>query len=132
LIKPLTEIFTDNQYIYSVLSNSKDHIFQAIIGSNPNNIFFLKLINHVIDTKNPEDYFNFCKDFYNNIKLETEKPINLEINIGKNQSFYLFEEICSKDNTLCYDGLDRYEFCCFVYDKNEPIIKCRYSSYPWH
>ena len=95
LIKPLSEIFTDNQYIYSVLSNSKDHIFQAIIASNPNNIFFLKLINHIVDTNNPDDYFNFCKDFNNNIIIiiETEKHIN----IGKKQNYYIFEEKCSNN-----------------------------------
>lgn len=132
LIKPLSEIFTYNQYIYSVLSSSKDHIFQAIIASNPNNIFFLKLIDHIVDTKNPYDYFNFCKDFYNNIRIDTNKPINLGINIGKNQNFYIFEEKCSDNPELCYDGLDKYNVCCFVYDNNEPVIKCRYSSYPWH
>jgi mannosyltransferase OCH1-like enzyme len=127
LIKPLSEIFINNQYIYSVLATSKDHIFQAIIASKPNNPFFLQLINHIVDTNNPKDYLNFCKDFYNKISIETGKPIN----VGKNQNFFLFEEKCSNNPTLCYDGLDRYGLCCFVYNNNEKIIKSRYSSYPW-
>lgn len=131
LMKPLSEIFTDNQYIYSVLSSAKDHIFQAIIASRPTNPFFLKLINHIVNTKNPDDYLNYCKDFYNNIIIETGKPINLEINIGKTQNFFIFDDRCSRDASSCYDGLDKYGLCCFVYHKEEKIMKARYASYPW-
>ena len=131
LIKPLSQIITNNNYIYSVLSNAKDHIFQAVIASKSNNPFFLKLIDHIIEKKNPEDYLDFCKDFYNNILKDTTIPISLGINQGYQQSYYLFEEKCDSNPSKCYDGLDRYGQCCFIYENNQPIIKCRYASYPW-
>ena len=131
LIKPLSEIIINNNYIYSVLSNAKDHIFQAVIGSKPNNPFFLNLINYIVDTQNPGDYLAFCKDFYNNILKDTTDAVKLGINDGKIQSYYLFEEKCEPNPSKCYDGLDRYGQCCFIYENNKPIIKCRYASYPW-
>lgn len=131
LIKPLSEIITNNNYIYSVLSNAKDHVFQAVIASKPRNIFFLKLINYIIENKNPKDYLDYCKDFYNNIFKDTKKPIKLGVNQSNNQLYYLFEEKCTPDPLKCYDGLDRYGVCCFIYKNNKPIIKCRYASYPW-
>ena len=131
LIKPISEIITNDEIIYSVLSNAKDHIFQAVIASTSSNPFFLNLINYIVDNKNPVDYLDYCKDFYNNILKDTKTPVTLGINYGYQQKYYLFEEICNPDASKCYDGLDRYGQCCYIYDNNLPIIKCRYASYPW-
>jgi hypothetical protein len=111
----------------------------------------MSLIQYIIDVKNPEDYLDFCKDFFNKIILETEKPITTGINKGKNQTFYLFKEESTSDNKYCneYGGLDQYGLCSFIYDFNDqielknftdavkimdnykPIIKTRFASFPW-
>ena len=131
LIKPLSEIIKNDNFIYSVLSNSKDHIFQAIIISKPNNLFFLKLINYITNIQNPNDYFAFCKDYFNNIIEDSMESVKIGLNVGYEQLHYLFEERCSKDSSKCHDGLDKYGQCCLVYEDNIPIIKCRYASFPW-
>jgi hypothetical protein len=46
-------------------------------------------------------------------------------------NIYIFKEKCSNDSNLCHDGLDKYNLCCWIYDKNTRIIKTRYSDYPW-
>ena len=46
-------------------------------------------------------------------------------------NLYLFNEKCSYNAKDCYDGLDRYNKCCYVYDNNIKIIKVRYADFPW-
>ena len=57
--------------------------------------------------------------------------INKPIFIDKNIDYYLFTEKCNKNANDCYDGLDKYGLCCFVWDGGEKIIKTRYADYPW-
>ena len=131
LIKPISEIFTKLSTIYCTVDYRNTSVYQGIIAAPKMNNFFLKLINYIVDTRNPQKYLDFCNDFYNNIFIETSKEIKPGEIIGKNNTFYLFKEKCSQDGELCYDGLDRYGMCCFIYDNKEPIIKSRRASYPW-
>ena len=48
-----------------------------------------------------------------------------------NNNYYLFQEVCSKDESLCYDGLDRHKLCCYICEGGERIIKSRYADFPW-
>lgn len=131
LIQPINTIFTDNSIIYTVVSTYNDHIYQGIIHTPPNQDFFLKLINFIVIKKNPDLYLDFCKDFYNRI-ISDVGSIKLGFSQGKNNKFHLFQEKCSStDDSMCYDGFDRYKLCCFVWDDKKPIIKVRRSSYPW-
>jgi len=138
LIKPLSEIFTDQALFYSVISKDEDHIHQGIIKSPPNNPLFLSLIDYIVLTNNPNNYHDFCIDMYKNIKddivsngLKRQLAIKEGVNIGNSgNKYYLFREKCL-DKFFCYDGLDQYGFCCFVFDGKEMIIKTRRSSYPW-
>jgi hypothetical protein len=129
LIKPLSDIFTNKQYIYTVISTFKDRIYNGIIYSPPKNELFLKLINFIINNKDPS-YHLYCKDFYNNILQECGIVIAGKNN-GKYNTYYLFHEECSTNSELCYDGLDRYGLCCNAYDNDNKIIKIRRSSYPF-
>lgn len=131
LIKPLSEIFIDNNIFYTVISKDSDHIHQGIIKSKPNNPLFLSLIDYIVKQNNPHDYIDFCKDMYTQIEKDVGN-INDGLNIGKsNTKYYLFKEKCSPD-FHCYDGPDQYGFCCFVFKGEDKIIKTRRSSYPWN
>lgn len=133
LIKPLSEIFNKGEDVfYSVESNHSDHIHQGILKSPPNNNLFLSLIDYIVNKNNPYDYIDFCRDLYIQIKNDVS-DIKNGLNIGKSgHKYYLFKEKCSSnDKSMCYDGFDRYGFCCFIWDGGKPIIKSRRSSYPW-
>jgi hypothetical protein len=137
LIQNIDTIFNKKDTnFYTVLSMHKNTVYQGIIASFPKNPLFLMLIDTIVEVQNPEKYFGFTYDFYKKIKLYYNKnnleegyykdPYNKEINL------YLFQEKCSRNNLDCDDGLDRYNKCCFIYDKNYKIIKTRYSDYPWN
>ena len=126
LIRPLRDIFVKDDIVYSVLSYAKDHIYQGILSTPPKHPLFLELIKFIVHTGSPNDYHLFCKDMYERIKKQVG-----DIDLGWNKSYYFFEERCSSDASQCYDGLDQHGLCCYVWDKNAPIIKTRRSSYPW-
>jgi mannosyltransferase OCH1-like enzyme len=113
--------------LYSVISSSKDHIYQGIIAAPPRLPIFLSLIQFMIDTGNPVDYHAFCKDFYHTVA----KEIGSTPTSGAHGGYYLWEERCDRDTAQCYDGLDRWGLCCFVWDGERRIIKTRRASYPW-
>jgi mannosyltransferase OCH1-like enzyme len=134
LIGPLNKIFKyqNDIDVYSVLSINKGTIYQGIIATHPKNEFFLSLIKFILSTPVStvkSHYLIFTVDFYNKIKNDTS-VIKQGFNKGKKNN-YLFIEKCSKKGNDCYDGLDRYGFCCNVYDNDKKIIKTRYSDFPW-
>lgn len=132
LIKPVSDIFTNENAIYSVISHFKDHIYQGIIKAPAaRRMFFLRLIHFIVQTQNPHEYLDFCKDFYRNIQHDIQKPLHLGLLQGKSNTYYLLNEQCSHDARMCRDGLDRHNLCCFVWDKGYPVIKTRRASYPW-
>lgn len=132
LIIPLIDVVKnkDNQF-YSVLSKNNNTIYQGILMSSPNHIIFKRLIEHIVKT--PQSYINkdypiFTREMYNELKKYTKQNI---LKKGKNnKNIYLLSENCK--NQQCYDGKDRYGYCCYVYDINRKVIKTRYSDYPWN
>ena len=53
------------------------------------------------------------------------------INFGKSTLYYSLYEKCNR-NPMCIGGLDQYFLCCNIYDPLQgPVIKTRYSDYPW-
>ena len=133
LIKPINSIFTSKSRNYTVLSKNKGQIYQGIIACASNNPILKELINYIINnSKEIKDYHVFTKDFFDKLQSHIYKrPTS-----GKNRDWYLFQEKCvtKKDHSgvsLCKDGFDRYGYCCFVYDGEQPIIKTRYSDFPW-
>jgi hypothetical protein len=127
LIMPISEIFNLPK-TYSVISIIKDTIYQGVIATWPKNPFFLRLIKYIV--AKPAiiatlDYQIYTSDFYDQIKNETG-----QVKDGENGDFYLFREKCTGKQD-CNDGLDRYGFCCNIYDGDKKIIKTRYSDFPW-
>jgi ATP-dependent Clp protease ATP-binding subunit ClpA len=92
---------------------------------------FLSLIDYIVQTQNPWSYLDFCKDIYHQIGNDMKEE-DLPQAGKKYKKFYFFQENCSTTSSeMCYDGFDRYGFCCFIWDKDKPIIKTRRSTYPW-
>ena len=134
LIKPLNFILRGN-FTFTVISISKRSIYQGVLVSKPNNPLFMNLIKNILSNNNPE-YSDFIIYFYNLLTYKIKKVPQPGVNrISQNDFIYLFEEHCTNDSkeikSQCYDGKDRYGRCCFIYDKNEPIIKTRYADFPW-
>lgn len=130
LVMPISKIFKKRDTFYSVISSFDNHIYQGIISSKPNNPLFLSLIDYIVTVGNPFLYHDFCSDLY--YQIGTDTKISPGLRKGTSQNYYLFEEKCSiLDDSMCYDGFDQYNLCCFVYDGDKPIIKTRRSSYPW-
>ena len=131
LIRPMHEIHQllkkYNTKMSSVLSINEKTIFQGFIGTVPKNPIFLELIDFVVNnyTNLDNDYLLLTKDFYTKL----QKRISMKE--GINNDIFLFTEECGKDKSKCYDGLDRYGFCCFITYNKENFIKTRYSDYPW-
>ena len=84
-----------------------------------------------------------CTEFYNILSEEYDSELDVGIN---ENNVYLFDEVCmfknkkikrfKRDNSydyvnVCYDGFDRYNLCCHVYDKGKAIFKSRYADFPW-
>jgi hypothetical protein len=134
LIMDLKTIFNDENCFYSVIGNDRNHIYQGVIASPKNHPLFLYLINHIVYNINDVDYLLYTKYLYLQIKTYLEKDfLNADSYYNKNYKFTLFQENCSNNSSSCYDGLDRYNLCCYIYDKNNiPIIKSRRSNYPFH
>lgn len=138
LIKDIDTIFNKKSInLYTVICNSKECIHQGIIATVPKNPIFIDLINHIlISVKTPinikNNYMIFTNYFYNKLKeiYGLEKLINGKM-VSLKLNTYLFNEECTINLNDCYDGLDRYGLCCYVYDNGEQIIKVRYSDYPW-
>lgn len=139
LIKDINKVFNekDTQF-YTVLSGGKyknKTIYQGIIATLPNNPIFEKLINFMVNLKKPVRHYQiFTTDFYNqlkNIYLDKNKKY-LKSGFYKGEfNLYLFIEKCTTNECDCYDGLDRYNRCCYIYNNDQKIIKTRYSEYPW-
>jgi hypothetical protein len=136
LVIPLNKIFINN-YTYSVLSINRNSIYQGIIATLPHNNIFLKLIDFIVNTveKNKKyKYIIFTIDFFKKIEEDClKKPKNgLNINLKNGEfNYYLFKEFCNRNENSCYDGLDKHNLCCYVYNKNKKIFKTRYSDFPW-
>lgn len=135
LILPLSEVFS-HPYTTSVLSSYiKETIYQGVIATRPQNPLFLNLINYIVQKPfllPQTDYLAFVKDFYDQVKKDVGCDLVPGINVGKKDVYYLLEEKCSHDASKCYDGLDRYGLCCFIYDNmGRKVIKTRYADYPW-
>ena len=133
--KPLDDIFTNKTYFYSCLSINKNDLYQGILASPPRNILFLSLINFIIKTnqnKIDKYYSIFVKDIYLKILSDlTNKKVQLGLNIGKLNNYYIFEEKCiSNTSELCMRP-DRYKLCCSIYDNKNKIFIGRDPTFPW-
>ena len=131
LVKNLDSIIQKNFNFYSVLSKNKNTVYQGIIITYKNNNLFKDLIEMIFNSSHSylkKDYLLFTKQMYEKL---CEQSNQSKLNYGKNNNnIYLFYENCK--NQICYDGKDRYGYCCFIYDNDEKLFKTRYSDFPWN
>ena len=137
-IKPLNEIFIQDNTFYTSLTIYSKSIYNGILASPPCNEIFKLLIIYIINiNKNflELDYLAFCSQIYiiisHYIGQQPKKPGNYLTYIGSNNNIILFQEVC--DCSLHSDlKPDRYGFCSKIYDSNNNIIfNNRYYDYPW-
>jgi len=133
LIMPLDDIFKNKKLLYTSISCVKEpSIYQGIIASPPKHSIFLKLIKFMININQKQiihnDYLIYTKHFYKEIKKKSNKDI--VPGLFKKLNIYLFYEKCNSNFIEC-NGLDRYNLCSFICDKNKKIIKTRFNDYPW-
>lgn len=140
LTSPIDKLFDRGVNLYSVLSIMKETVYQGIIATTPNNPLFLRMIDFIVSLPSfvpKSDYLIFTRDFYNAVLEDIQnldgsmKAINPGYNKGKLNSYYFFQEGCSKNAITCNNTLDRYGKCCFIYDQGQPIIKTRFHDFPW-
>lgn len=137
LIAPLIDIFYSNSNIdiYVVLMHDNYGIYNGVIATKPQNKIFLELIDHILRityTKPDISYHIFIKHFLIVLSSNIKTPITLSKTLNsKFGRVYFFNEIYTKNESDCPDGLDRHGFCSYIYDNNKKIIKVRYSDYPW-
>jgi hypothetical protein len=141
LIRPLSNLLANVvSYhpvcpIISVLSNHVPNtIYQGVIATPPRRGLFLGLIHSILQSSHilPNlDYLVNVKDFYTQVKLDVGTKLKPGLNVGKRDTYYLFVENCSTNSNDCYDGLDKYGICCFIWDGRQKVIKTRYADYPW-
>ena len=129
---------------YSVIALHDRRLYQGFIASPPGNPIFLRLIfDFVLIAKPVEDYQISTKKFYQLISDATQESVSPEIEKpfllggmnsvrteGEKFDYYLLTEI-NRPLAECYDGADRYGFCCFIYREGAKHMKVRYSDYPW-
>ena len=122
-IKPLSSVF-HRQNLTLVLGSDitpgEKLIYNGVIYTNPKHPIFLELINHMVEISKYQsyDYLIFCRHFYKLLKSYND--------------YHLFYEKCSSsDSSKCYDGFDKYHYCCNIFDNDDIVIKTRYSDYPW-
>ena len=64
LIKPISEIFTDENNLYTVLSIQSGSIYNGIIATGPGRSIFLDLINFMSEGSDKPLYPSNCIEFY--------------------------------------------------------------------
>lgn len=141
LIKPLDDIFINKTYFYTSKSATKNILCNSLIGTKPRNLIFLKLINyiiniplHIINFPMRIYYLTFCQDLYNKIQNDLSNStisLQTELNIGKNQNYYLFDEKIFFNKTEECPQLTKYYFNTLIYDKNQKIFIGRDPNHPW-
>lgn len=141
LIQNIDTVFTNRRDMYSVIGNFPNSIYQGVLASPPKNKIFLDLIQHIVKNRYTRSYDKFINYLYKIISKKTiTNKVSFGINMIKNNEYpniYLFQENCTSKKGDCYDGLDRYKLCCYIYNsekkftKENRVIKVRYSDYPW-
>lgn len=131
IIRPLNQIFNKN-YLYVILSKDDKSIYKGVVVSPPKNPIFLDLIQYIFTTCNNKSTVlyehiyarNFYKLLTNGIKIYPIVGLN---KINEFNYVYLFEEhseTSKKNNNGIYNS--------FVNDFNLPIMKIKYSNFPWY
>ena len=141
-IKPLDEVIPQS-FGGVVIVNSEfmnGTVYNGFIACPPGKDLFLKLIEYIMSVDQwmiDIYYLIFVDNLYFVITNDLREAsfgggkIIPGINVGKSTLYYSLSEKCDR-NPMCIGGLDQYFLCCNIYDPLKgPVIKTRYSDYPW-
>lgn len=110
----------------------RPRIYNGIMASVPRNPYFLQLIYNFVETHFVMYYHQFIRQCFLLLEEELEEPVQIGRPLqGKHNQVYLFKQHCTRQAKDCPDGLDRYGYCCYVYDRDQVAFKVRYSDFPW-
>ena len=137
-LKPLNEIFTQDNTFYTVLSIMEGNgCYQGVIATPPCNDIFIDAINYIISIDKQVlnlklNYQLLCRNMQQIIENRIEKKkIKSDRYITPNYNIILFQE---HGDCGLYTDLepDIHTACSKILDINgNPIINTRYSDYPW-
>lgn len=134
LIKPINEIFTNDNFLYTCIDIADKNIYQGIIAVYPRHPLIGNLINKFCNVNNIELFFNYLlitSQFADEIRklTKTKKLYPGKQNIS-DMNIYLFKEN-PMPKKECYKK-DRYGQCNSIYDEeHNQVIKVRYPDFPW-
>lgn len=143
LVRPLDGLFADGT-ITTILSRKHTEIYQGVIAAPPRQVVFLALIDGILRSGHTPLYPLFLREFMRYIEWDTgltaetvEDLVALGAPlVGRLHTYKLYKEVCTREASHCYDGLDQHGYCCHIQDPvarhgATRIIKTRYSDYPW-
>ena len=132
LLKPFDEMFPDPTFCYLVLSSPKpNHIYNGVIATPPKNPLMYELLEAVMLAPPKTEYlYNTTKalEIVSSVCNNLKQGINIPV--SKIPNIYLFVQVM-KPFDQCDNIPDRYKLCAFIEDDGKPILRVRYSDYPW-
>jgi len=143
LVRPLRELFHHPAHrditLYLVSDYCDEYalmclprIYNGIMATIPRNPFFLQLIHNFVQTRIVMYYHQFIRQCFLLLEEEVTEPVEIGKPLqGKTNQVYLFKQQCTRQAKDCPDGLDRYGYCCYIYDRDQVAFKVRYSDFPW-
>lgn len=142
LIKPIDKIFDfdSSDKMYTVIDrlgiNDLNHgsFYQGIILTMEGNEIFLELISRMVRTgykKIDSNYAIVCQQMKEIINDKTRGKLLMagDNYLDNGLNCYLLHEKCETTTDSTCNKLDRYGFCCKIYDKNKHVIDTRFSDY---
>ena len=134
LSKPLKNIFTEDNTLYTVLSILPNTIYQGIIAVYPKNPMIACLINDCMNSNRLKLFVNyqiFTQFFYKKIAEDVRQITIGNQNTDSGNNIHLFQEK-KYPKSECDNNLDRYNTCSFIIDEyGNKMFKTRYFDYPW-
>lgn len=138
LIVPLSDVFyATGVDLYVVLQHDARGIYNGVIAAKPRNALFLELIRGILRAalrapREPIAYHAFVAHFLEVLRAGLHEPLACGAPLRSVWgTVVVLREACTQRAEDCYDGLDRYGLCCFIHDSGRPVIKVRYSDYPF-
>jgi hypothetical protein len=108
-------------------------IYNGIIATPPKNPLMYNLLQGTMLMTNEHEYSHNCEEGFkiaSSFCTHGLKQYGLNETLPHIPDIYVFKE-APKSMDHCDNQPDRYDYCMFIEDQREKIIKVRYSDYPW-
>jgi hypothetical protein len=152
LMTDIDNILSKRNVLYTVLSPYPGTIFDGFIATPPFHPIFAKLTHFAIQMGN--EIGKYCKTpdeikhykEYHRDQIKFFQLIAEDIDfapqftnysrvipslLNSARGYYFLAEQVSENPDDCYDGLDRWGWCSWIYQHSDKVIKTRYADFPW-